>query len=118
MFCLKPSYKKKVEVVLNKGLTALRYMYASVDLVIGVDTGPLHLAADALQNKNSRVLGLYGPTAGSRTGPYGFDYISYDEISGEPACHKRTLEEDGASMLNITPLMVMEKLDGYGFYKA
>lgn len=37
------------------------------DLVIGNDTGPLHLAAA----HDVPSLGLFGPTRGERNGPYG-----------------------------------------------
>ena len=37
------------------------------DLVIGNDTGPLHLAAA----HDVPSLGLFGPTRGARNGPYG-----------------------------------------------
>jgi heptosyltransferase-1 len=50
--------------------TSLRELAAllqSADLVVGGDTGPLHLAA-ALGTK---VIGLYGPTSEKRNGPYG-----------------------------------------------
>lgn len=67
--------------------TSLRELAALVSgakLVIGGDTGPLHLA-DALGTK---VVGLYGPTSARRNGPYGqLDHCiqekSMDEISVE-----------------------------------
>ncbi|HVR41284.1 MAG TPA: lipopolysaccharide heptosyltransferase I [Thermoanaerobaculia bacterium] len=48
-------------------LRELAYILAHASLVIGGDTGPLHLAA-AL---GTRVVGLYGPTNPRRNGPYG-----------------------------------------------
>ncbi len=48
-------------------LRELAAVLQSADLVIGGDTGPLHLAA-AL---GTRVIGLYGPTSEKRNGPYG-----------------------------------------------
>ena len=55
--------------------------FKDADLILGVDTGPLHLAADALYNSDSaQIIGIYGPTSAKRSGPYSFDYLSYDEI--------------------------------------
>jgi len=48
-------------------LRELAWILANARLVIGGDTGPLHLAA-ALGTK---VIGLYGPTDPRRNGPYG-----------------------------------------------
>ncbi len=48
-------------------LRELAWILANAQLVIGGDTGPLHLAA-ALGTK---VIGLYGPTDPRRNGPYG-----------------------------------------------
>lgn len=48
-------------------LRELAGLLKSADVVIGGDTGPLHLA-DALGTK---VIGLYGPTNPRRNGPYG-----------------------------------------------
>ena len=48
-------------------LRELAALLRSAKLVIGGDTGPLHLAA-ALDTK---VVGLYGPTNSRRNGPYG-----------------------------------------------
>lgn len=47
-------------------LRELAWILRTAELVIGGDTGPLHLA-DAL---GARVIGLYGPTDPSRNGPY------------------------------------------------
>ena len=48
-------------------LRELASILQHAQLVIGADTGPLHLA-DAL---GTRVVGLYGPTNPKRNGPYG-----------------------------------------------
>jgi heptosyltransferase-1 len=48
-------------------LRQLAAILKDATLVIGGDTGPLHLAA-AL---GTRVIGLYGPTKAARNGPYG-----------------------------------------------
>lgn len=48
-------------------LRELAFILANARLVVGGDTGPLHLA-DALGTK---VIGLYGPTDARRNGPYG-----------------------------------------------
>ena len=48
-------------------LRELAYLLQKAEVVIGGDTGPLHLAA-ALGTK---VIGLYGPTDPRRNGPYG-----------------------------------------------
>jgi lipopolysaccharide heptosyltransferase I len=47
-------------------LRELAWILQQAELVIGADTGPLHLA-DALGTK---VIGLYGPTNPRRNGPY------------------------------------------------
>ena len=48
-------------------LRELAYLLGHASLVVGGDTGPLHLAA-ALRTP---VVGLYGPTNPARNGPYG-----------------------------------------------
>lgn len=48
-------------------LRELAWVLKNAKVVIGVDTGPLHLAV-AL---GARVIGLYGPTDPRRNGPYG-----------------------------------------------
>jgi heptosyltransferase-1 len=48
-------------------LRELAALMRDADMVIGGDTGPIHLAA-AL---GTRVIGLYGPTNPARNGPYG-----------------------------------------------
>jgi heptosyltransferase-1 len=71
-------------------LRELAYALQNAAVVVGGDTGPLHLAA-ALGTK---VIGLYGPTDPSRNGPYGqlqncivagsksMDSISVEDVLG------------------------------------
>jgi len=55
------------EVAPPTSLRELARVLRDASVVIGSDTGPLHLAA-AL---GTRVIGLYGPTNPARNGPYG-----------------------------------------------
>ena len=55
------------EVAPPTNLRELAWVLRHAEVVIGADTGPLHLAA-ALGTK---VIGLYGPTDPRRNGPYG-----------------------------------------------
>ena len=57
-------------------LRELAWLLQNAELVIGGDTGPLHLAA-ALGTK---VVGLYGPTNPRRNGPYGQLHHVVDEF--------------------------------------
>ncbi|HVS33016.1 MAG TPA: lipopolysaccharide heptosyltransferase I [Thermoanaerobaculia bacterium] len=55
------------EVAPETNLRELAWLLRHASVVVGADTGPLHLAA-AL---GTRVVGLYGPTDPRRNGPYG-----------------------------------------------
>lgn len=92
--------------VSSKKLSELADFFLEMDLVVGVDTGPLHIAAATLypyrKNSHKRVIGIYGPSSGSRTGPYGFEYLSYDEVFKEAASNKKTIAEDKASMAKLS----------------
>jgi len=101
-------------VVLDKNLCELADFFREMNLIVGVDTGPLHIAAaSAYPNHESekKIIGIYGPTSASRTGPYGFQSLSFDEIYGIRASHKRSLEADGATMHKISPEHVLALLD-------
>ena len=51
----------------DTNLRELAYVLQNARVVVGGDTGPLHLAAAV----GTRVVGLYGPTDPARNGPYG-----------------------------------------------
>ncbi len=72
-------------------LRELAFLLARASLVVGGDTGPLHLA-DAL---GTRVVGLYGATDWRRNGPYG----------------QRGVTIDGDSMQSIGAGDVIRKID-------
>lgn len=75
-------------------LADLPNLFRKMDLVIGVDTGPLHLAAASIDSAKTKILGLYGPTSASRTGPYGYFALSFYEMIGRKASHKRNEREN------------------------
>ena len=106
-----PNVHQKTELILDKNLIGLKQFFLDADLIIGVDTGPLHLAADALYHSNeAHIIGIYGPTSASRSGPYSFHSLSYDELFNEKASHKRTNKADKYSINNISPEQVFEKI--------
>jgi len=72
--------------------------------VVGVDSGPLHLAA-ALAKPG---VAIFGPTDPARNGPYGGS-LEVMRADGAETSYKRRNEYD-ASMLKITPEMVFESL--------
>lgn len=76
-------------------------MTRRAELVIGGDSGPLHLAA-ALEHP---VVGLYGPTSPARTGPWGpRSRVLRD--AGSITSHKRTAETE-PGLLQIQPREVL-----------
>lgn len=72
--------------------------------VVGLDSGPLHLAA-ALGKPG---VALFGPTDPARNGPYG-DSITTIRTSGAPTTYRR-LNEILPCMRAITPRAVFEQL--------
>jgi len=73
-------------------------------VVIGVDSGPLHLAA-AL---NKSGVAIFGPTDPARNGPYGGDFEVF-RTPGAPTTHRRGATI-AASMRVITPEQVFAAL--------
>ena len=77
-------------------LRELTALLKAARLVVGADTGPLHLAAAV----GTRVVGLYGPTDPKRNGPYGQIASTVD--------HYRTGER---SMSSIGTADVIERME-------
>ena len=96
--------KAPLHIVVNKELIELPGFFSEMKLVIGVDTGPLHIAAAALYGSEAQVIGLYGPSSGARTGPYGFKAISVDEISDYVARNKRD-NDDSMSLIEVSTVI-------------
>ncbi len=90
-------------------LNQLPSFFRSMDLVIGVDTGPLHIAAATVDPSTTSILGIYGPTSPRRSGPYGFTTVSAEDLFEHKPMNKRRLSED-ASMRTILPELVLPRL--------
>src|SRR6185436_2603103 len=70
-------------------LRELAWLLQKAEVVIGGDTGPLHLA-DALGTK---VIGLYGPTDPRRNGPWGQLDRCIDRFRTTKSMESITVEE-------------------------
>ncbi len=91
-------------VVHESGLPGLIDATRRAALVIGVDSGPMHLAA-AL---NKAGVAIFGPTDPDRNGPYGGDFQVF-RIAGARTTHRRGTTID-ASMRAITPEQIFAAL--------
>jgi len=89
----------------ESGISGLIDATRRASLVVGVDSGPLHLAA-ALGKAG---VAIFGPTDPARNGPYGGDFAVF-RASGAVTTHKRGTEID-ASMRAIEPEQVMSALE-------
>lgn len=76
---------------------------AGMDLVITVDSGPMHMAAAT----GTPVLALFGPTDPKRTGPYGSMHrvLQRDDLSCRPCLSRACLlpEADTRCMSGLAP---------------
>jgi heptosyltransferase-1 len=88
------------------GLRGLIHATRRATAIVGVDSGPLHLAA-ALGRPG---VAIYGPTDPARTGPYGGS-ITVLRSPDATTTYKRAASPD-ASMLRITPAQVAVTLQG------
>ena len=106
--CLNKKHLKpeQIHITTDINLNQLPSFFRQMKTIIGVDTGPLHIAAASVDPAKTQVLGIYGPTSAARSGPYGFKSYSYDEIYKQEASHKRSYEQDSSSILEITPALV------------
>lgn len=86
------------------GISGLIHATRRAQAVIGVDSGPLHLAA-ALSKPG---VAIFGPTDPARNGPYG-GTIRVLRTSGAATTYKRA-EETHDSMRAISPEQVLEAL--------
>ena len=89
----------------ESGIGGLIDATRQASLVVGVDSGPLHLAA-ALNKAGAAV---FGPTDPVRNGPYGGDFQVF-RIEGVRTTHRRATMID-PSMRAITPDQVFAALE-------
>jgi ADP-heptose:LPS heptosyltransferase len=79
----------------DTSLAELAALQRRARLMIGSDTGPLHLAAAV----GTPCLGLYGPTDAGRSGPYGSGHYTVEVES--PRLRGRRRRRDDSAMLKI-----------------
>lgn len=87
----------------STSLRELTILQRYASLVIGADTGPLHLAAAV----GTPCVGLYGPTRGERSGPYGSRHrvVQSDML---PIRNRRRRQLDDSAMRRIQVEAVCE----------
>ena len=78
----------------------------AMDLVVSVDTGPMHIAAAC----GVPVLALFGATDAKRTGPYGSGHmvLFVDELACRPCRARVCVRKDLACLTRLAPKLVVE----------
>jgi heptosyltransferase-1 len=116
-----------LHICTDKKLEELPDFFREMDTIIGVDTGPLHIASASCfikgnleqDNQNfyfnkevleKKIIGLFGPSSGKRSGPYGFEYLSADELTGLKARQNRKVANKINMMQFIKAQMVIDRL--------
>ena len=75
-------------------------MLQEMDLMISVDSGPMHMAASL----GTPVLAVFGPTDKKRTGPYGdLNRATAGNLRCQPCFSKRCKFKDGFCLRAVTP---------------
>lgn len=94
------------------GKTALKqlaYLLKKADLVVGNDSGPIHIAAAV----GTPVVALYGPTSPLRTGPYGENHTVLTSSLPCRPCFSRKCAVSVACMKTISVDSVFEACKPY-----
>jgi len=116
-----------LQIYTNKSLDQLPEFFRDMDLIIGVDTGPLHIASAACfikgriektpegfifhkETLDIKIIELFGPSSGKRSGPYGFEHLSADEIIGLKAQQNRKVANKINMMQFIKAQMLIDRL--------
>ncbi len=82
----------------STSLPQLAELCRRATIFIGPDTGPLHLAAAV----GTPCVGLYGPMAATRCGPYGSQHISLQNACLQGgARHRRTANNDTMKTISV-----------------
>ena len=84
-------------------------LLSRTDLLVGGDTGPMHLAAAM----GVPVVALFGPTAPERNGPWGPGEKRVLRDAASVTTYKRTAETD-AGLMKISVEQVVEAVKGLG----
>ena len=95
-----------VNLVNKTNLKQLAYVIENARLVIGGDTGPVHLAAGL----KIRTLMLMGPTDANRNGPYGQIQNAIEVDRDCKGCWKRACPKNEDCLANISVKQVQEKI--------
>jgi len=86
-------------------------LFRSVDMVIGADTGPLHLATAAGVEK---VIGIYGSTPIGRNGPYGQTGFAVSAgLSCQPCFKKVCPLSTRACLVDMDSRWVLEEISTF-----
>ncbi|MEB3245690.1 MAG: glycosyltransferase family 9 protein [Vampirovibrionales bacterium] len=94
-------------------------VFTEADVLIGPDSAPLHMAAAVAQSRGllgaaPKVIGLFGPTAIGRTGPYGqLENAITAGVACQPCFKKRCplpAPDTGQCMTALTPEAVLTKV--------
>lgn len=87
--------------------TDLYALYERTRLMIGLDSGPLHIA-NAVGVPD--IIGLYGPTPAGRTGPIGKQHTVFEtDLPCQPCFSRQCRLKTHDCMRKITPEMVIQK---------
>ncbi len=98
--------KSEPFVVAGKlGLQEAVALIEASDLYVGVDSGPMHIAAFS----GTPVIAIFGPTDPDKVGPYGSGHEVIRADLSCLACRKRSCT-DHSCMAQITPDVVFEKV--------
>ena len=95
-----------VNLVNKTNLKQLAYVIENARLVIGGDTGPVHLAA----GMGVRTLMLMGPTDANRNGPYGQIENAVEVDRDCKGCWKRACRKNEDCLEKISVQMIQEKI--------
>jgi ADP-heptose:LPS heptosyltransferase len=106
---LKQSGRQSILDLTNQTtLPELQALFLQSDLVVGADTGPLHLAA---ATNTPKVAGVYGSTPAGRNGPYGEHCLTISMgLSCQPCFEQICPLGTKACLVDLTPELVYERL--------
>jgi len=96
-----------VDLTGKTSLVDLIALFEGSDLVIGGDTGPMHLAC---ATKHPKVLGIYGATPSKRNGPYGAGNRALAlNLSCQPCNEMKCPLKTTACLVDMSVEMVLEQ---------